>query len=166
MHWPRCPCPRPALYHAVKSPQFLQWKKRAQAGQSSPSIVGHFVGPPTKQSHPMRIAGRICEIQQLGIWLWWRMGKGLATTSTWFLGDQVHTCGAQAIDPTNSFAYLQNKFVVHSHQGTWWGTYQTRSFAKLRTWLTHAQARSWITTLPTVDSVFWAYLARETCEST
>lgn len=40
----------------------------------------------------------VCGAQPLGIWLWERTGEGLATTSTWVLANQVHTCNSQPVD--------------------------------------------------------------------
>lgn len=81
---------------------------------------------------------------------------GAATASTWIFGSWVHTCSAQAVISTSRFAYPQNWVGVQSDQETagyksaWFGSLNEDFWARFGL----TQARSWVTALHTVKSIF------------
>lgn len=83
--------------------QFLQGKEREPVWTSStPSIVGHFLAVPIPIL-PHRNCRRVCGTWPLGIWLWWRSGEGLATTSSQISENWVPSCNAQEVVPASGF---------------------------------------------------------------
>lgn len=116
--WPYWSSPKPAWHHVESSPLslwFFQWEREPWRDnqQPHPELCVALQGPLTLTSHHRNYRG-ICGAQPLGIWLI-EKGKGLATTSTMFLEDWLHTSSAHVIISTSGFAYVQNKV-----RGTLW----------------------------------------------
>lgn len=101
--WLPCPSPKPMHHH----PECLYRVSISCSGRREPSTVGCFVGATTLTSLHEDL--RWIFSPTLGLWLWWRSGEGFATASMQILADQVHTCSAQVVIPTSTFAHLQNQ---------------------------------------------------------
>lgn len=71
-------------------------KESPRGTYSSPNTVGHFLGVPILVWPPGVCRG-ICGAPSVGFWLWWRMGYGLVTTSTWIEADRVLPCRSQTV---------------------------------------------------------------------
>lgn len=59
----------------------------------------------------------ICATQPLWIWLWKRRRKGLKTTSTNTLADQIHICSAQGVIPTSNFVQVNSTLLPENSEG-------------------------------------------------
>ena len=146
---------------------FLQQEKKTQGVQPAlSSIVGHFVGAPTLISHY-----EDCR----GIWEFnhqksdddrGRRHLPQPAQGSWQM-EFIPAVPKQKSQPPALFI-CSPKSEIHSDQRTWQSAhipasdFQIRNFVVLRAWFFHAQARSGVTTPPTVESVFSSYLTRRT----
>lgn len=131
--WLHCPFPRPVQLYTQMSPLSLkllqgEWRTRGVEKISIPQHRGLRC-----ESHYYDLTSwgcrRICNPQQLEIWLWPRKDEWLTTMSTQHLQ-------SQGVISTSNFAHLQNKSMMDTDQGNWSGCRSvwcgsSKSFANL-----------------------------------
>lgn len=99
--WPHCP--PPGWYSAMPEPPVPPGEgKRASVDIQYPQHCGSFLAVPIPIL-PHRNCRRVCGTWPLGIWLWWRSGEGLATTSSQISENWVPSCNAQEVVPASGF---------------------------------------------------------------
>ena len=165
-HWLHCPSPRPVQHHREVSPEpLIPPVEKRTWWALLPQHCRSLCSSPYTDLTPRGLQGNLWG-STTGNLTVTEKGRVLTTTSTWILADWVHTCSAQVVISTSSFAHLQNQVGStlwwRNSAGCWLLNLNplTRNFARPRAQFAQSQVRSWITAPPHVESVFQFHLPK------